>query len=151
MSENVKKSSKVEGSEVKKKPLTKAELMVKFKALEEGNEKLAKENVKYLETITRLENVVEERTETNEKLIKENGKHLDTIRKLESCIKLQRKDTSSNVEHIEVSAQTDDIDEQCNECEYPANDIWELGEHIYEFHTSLCVIFVMNDLEGKVI
>ena len=34
-----------------------------------------------------------------------------------------------------MSAQTDDIDDQCNECEYPANDIWELGEHIYEFHT----------------
>ena len=50
-------------------------------------------------------------------------------------VALSCKDTLSNLEHIEVSAQTDDIDEQCNECEYPANDIWELGEHIYEFHT----------------
>ena len=104
-----------------------------------------------IKTITRLENVIEERTETNDKLLKENGKHLDTITKLESCIKLQRKDTFSNVEHIEVSAQTDDIYEQCNECEYPANDIWELGEHIYEFHTIIFFVkFVMNDLEGKV-
>ena len=68
ISETVKTSSKVEGSVVKKKPLTKAEFMVKFKALEEGNEKLAKENVKHLETITKLENFIEERTETNENL-----------------------------------------------------------------------------------
>ena len=44
MSENIKKSSKVEASEVKMKPLTKAELMVKFKALEERSDKLAEEN-----------------------------------------------------------------------------------------------------------
>ena len=43
--------------------------MVKFKALEEGN-------VKHLETITRLENVIEERTKTNDKLLKENEKTL---------------------------------------------------------------------------
>ena len=67
---------------MKKKPLTKAELMVKFKALEEGNEKLAKENAKHLETITKLEHFIEERTETNEKLINENEMYLDTIQNL---------------------------------------------------------------------
>ena len=49
-SETVKKCSKVQGSEVKKKPLTKAELMAKLKVLEDRSEKLSKENVKHLET-----------------------------------------------------------------------------------------------------
>ena len=122
ISETVKKSSKIEGSEVKKKPLTKAELMANLKALEDKSEKLAKENVKHLET--------------NEKLSKENAKHLDTIEKLESCIKsMQRNYTSSIANKAESSAQTE-IDEFCNVCDYPARDMWELGEHLYECHTS---------------
>ena len=68
MSETAKKSSKVEGSEVKKKSLTKAELMAQLKSLEDKSEKLAKDNVKHLET--------------NEKLSNENVEHLDTITKL---------------------------------------------------------------------
>ena len=94
---------------MKKKPLTKAELMAKLKSLEDKSEKLAKDNVKHLET--------------NEKLSNENVEHLDTITKLESCIKsLQRDETSSIVEHAkkaEYSAQTK-IDEFCNVCDYPA-------------------------------
>ena len=87
MSETVKKSSKVEGSEVKKKPLTKAELMVKFKALEEGYEKLAKENVKHLETITRLER------------------------------KFELKDSLSKPEKTSTSVQTEDMNRMfCVEC-----------------------------------
>ena len=102
-SETVKKCSKVEGSKVKKKPLTKAELMAKLKVLEDRSKTLSKENVKHLET--------------NEKLSKENAKHLDTITKLESYIKsLQRNETSSIVEHAkkaQFSAQTE-IDEFCH-------------------------------------
>ena len=133
----LKKSSKVEGSEVKKKPLTKAELMAKLKALEDRSEKLANENVKHLET--------------NEKLSKENAKHLDTITKLENCIKsMQRNETSSIVEHAkkaESSAQTE-IDEFCNVYDYPAKDMWEPGEHLYECHT-LHAKFVCNFCSEK--
>ena len=125
MHETVKKSSKIERPEAKKKPLTKAEIMAKLNALEDRSEKLVKENANYLETI--------------EKLSKVNERHLDTIAKLESCVKsLQRNKTSSPVEHAnkaESSTQTE-IDEFCNICDYPAKDMWELGEHLYECHTT---------------
>ena len=138
MPETVKKSSKIEGPEVKKKPLTKAEIMAKLNALEDRSGKLAKENVKHIEA--------------NEKLAKENEKHLDTIAKLESYIKsLQRNETSSSVEQAnkaELSTQTE-IDEFCNVCDYPAKDMWELGEHLYKRHT-LHAKFACNFAEKNI-
>ena len=125
MPETVKKSTKVEGSELKKKPLTKAELMVKFKALEEGN-------VKHLETITKLENSIEERTETNEKLIKENEKHLDTITKLESCIKLQRKELPDEQKQDELDMS--EGPRYCDKCDYQAEDGYDLDAHSWSEH-----------------
>ena len=34
-----------------------------------------------------------------------------------------------------LTVEAEQCNQQCNECEFPANDIFELGEHIYEFHT----------------
>ena len=57
VSETKSKSSKVETNKPKK-PLTKDELLVKFKALEEKHNKLLEENVKHVETISILQNKV---------------------------------------------------------------------------------------------
>ena len=65
------------------------------------------------------------------KLYQEN---LIRIDKLENTIIKIRKEEEESIEKAHVEAQTDDS-VTCNECEFPANDIWELGEHIYEFHT----------------
>ena len=48
------KASKVKVIETKKKPLTKSELMLKYKALEENFETLVKENEANLQEIGRL-------------------------------------------------------------------------------------------------
>ena len=106
--QTVTKSSKIEAArETKKKPLTKPELMVEFKALQVKHEHLLEENHKNLEMIEQLRR--------------------DLIQKKEI--------TANNVKKVEVSTETDECNQQCNECEYPANDMYELGEHIYEFHT----------------
>ena len=68
----------------------------------------------------------------HEDLIKVHKNSLLRIDSLEKDFALQEKKDSSSKQEVEV--QTDDS-ETCNECEFPARDIWELGEHIYEFHT----------------
>ena len=57
LSETTSKSSKVEPTK-HKKPLTKDELIIKFKALEAKHNKLIEENVKHVETIAILQNKV---------------------------------------------------------------------------------------------
>jgi hypothetical protein len=105
-SENT-KTSKLELTEAKKKALTKNELLVKFNDL----------------------------VKVNEDLIKVHNDDLKRIDHLEKTVALlQKQKPTTDIEKVEVEAQTDDS-ETCNECEFPVRDIWELGEHIYEFHT----------------
>ena len=64
----------------------------------------------------------------------ENKKHIDMIMMLEETVKILEK--NSKVEQKAIGVQTEDPDiMRCNECEYPAEDIIDLGEHMYEFHT----------------
>jgi hypothetical protein len=101
------KTSKLELTEAKKKALTKNELLVKYNAL----------------------------VKVNEDLVKVHDDDRKRIDHLEKTVELLQKDKSTtDIEKVEVEVQTDDS-ETCNECEFPARDIWELGEHIYEFHT----------------
>ena len=58
---------------------------------------------------------------------------------LEGTVKLlQNRAVSSNVEKTETQTtevQTDDLERLwCNESEYPAKDIYNLGEHMYTVH-----------------
>ena len=104
------KSSKLEITEAKKKALTKNEITIKFNTLLLKHEELLKAHQESLQKIDHLEKEIEsKKTEKREKVVSDGQKN-----------------------HIDV--QTDDS-ETCNECEYPAKDIWELGEHIYEYHT----------------
>ena len=100
------KVSKLEKNEVKKKPLTKLELQNNYDIL----------------------------VKEHEELVKLHQENLIRIDKLENTIIKIRKEEEESIEKAHVEAQTDDS-VTCNECEFPANDIWELGEHIYEFHT----------------
>ena len=55
---------------------------------------------------------------------------------LEETITLMERRENSVKTDIDV--QTEDQDDEmmrCNECEYPAEDIYDLGEHMYEIHT----------------
>ena len=100
------KVSRLEKNEVKKKPLTKVELQNNYDIL----------------------------IKEHKELVKLHQENLVRIDKLENTIFKIRKEKVDSIEKIHVEAQTDDS-VTCNECEFPANDIWELGEHIYEFHT----------------
>ena len=100
-------SLKLDITEAKKKAMTKNELMAKYNDLLSANEDLRKVN-------------------------DDNIKRIDSLEK--DIVMMKKEESISKNEQIEVEVQTDDS-ETCNECEFPAKDIWELGEHIYEFHT----------------
>ena len=49
---------------------------------------------------------------------------------------MEKKKESSKTENASASVQTEDQPLlRCNECEYPAEDIYDLGEHMFEFHS----------------
>ena len=70
----------------------------------------------------------------HEELIKLHSENLKRIDNLELTIMKIKKEEKGSIKKVHVDVQTSDS-ETCNECDFPANDIWELGEHIYEFHT----------------
>ena len=51
---------------------------------------------------------------------------------------MQHKEIPSKLETISISVQTEDMNRMfCIECEYPAEDLFDLGEHMYEVHAEL--------------
>ena len=68
----------------------------------------------------------------HEDLVKLHEENLQRIDNLEKTIRKIKEEDHNQKVHADV--QTDDS-QTCIECEFPANDIWELGEHIYQFHT----------------
>ena len=98
------KASRLERNEVKKKPLTKVELQNNFDIL-------IKEHAEFV------------------KLVKLHKENLIGIDELEKTIIKIRKEGDDSIVKAHVEVQTDDS-ATCNECEFPANDLWELGEHI---------------------
>ena len=91
-----------------KKATTKADLVQEKKELKSLNEALNDENKNNMKKISLLEE------------------------KLSSC-----QDRASKVQRSQGS-QTDDADLLfCEECEFPAETLYELGEHVGEFHTGL--------------
>ena len=65
-------------------------------------------------------------------LKKDYEKQLETVRLLEMKIKdLEKANNQPNV----VKTDKGDILMLCCECEYPAEDIFDLGEHMYEAHS----------------
>ena len=76
----------------------------------------------------------------NEILLREKEENLQVILMLEETIKLmEKKENAAKVEQKSASIQTEVTEAEimrCNECEYPAEDIYDLGEHMYEFHAT---------------
>ena len=95
--ETILKSSRIEATkEIKKKPPTKPELLIEFKALKEKHGDL----------------------------MKENSKNLDTIENLrKELIMLKKHGASATVPKVDISTETEECNQQCNECEFPSNDI----------------------------
>ena len=70
----------------------------------------------------------------NTSLIEEKKKHLEVIALLEETVQVLET-RSQQKKLISSSTQTEDVDRKwCIECEYPAEDLYDLGEHMYEVH-----------------
>ena len=96
-----------------RKALKKNELLVQFNVLEEKYEALEKEH---------------------SALLQQHQKDLEAMSMLEETVQLLER-ASPEAETRTIDAQTDDLERMwCNECEYPAEDIYDLGEHMYEVH-----------------
>ena len=79
----------------------------------------------------------------NEILLKEKIDHVESIHLLEETVKILEFKSSKieikdkNVSEKSAETQTEDVDMmRCDECDYPAQDICDLGAHIYEVHGS---------------
>ena len=85
-----------------------------------------------------LKSKVENLKKENEVLMNENKKNIEKICMLEDTIKLM--ENKLNPVEIEKNSklrliQTDEPDiMRCNECEYPAEDLYDFGEHMYDCH-----------------
>ena len=75
----------------------------------------------------------------NEVLSEQNETKTEKIDKLERKMEMmQHKEIPSKLETISISVQTEDMNRMfCIECEYPAEDLFDLGEHMYEVHAEL--------------
>ena len=64
---------------------------------------------------------------------------MEAIQLLEEIVKVlentanKDKVEKNTIESQTVTFKTDTI--RCNKCDYPAEDLVDLGEHMYEFHT----------------
>ena len=117
-------------AEPPKKALKKNELLVQHKALEQRHEA--------------LEQRCEALEQENKVHVEQQKKNLEVIHLLEETVnilelnvkksKVEKKDAVPKA--VVVAVQTEDMEiMRCNECEYPAEDIYDLGEHLYEIHT----------------
>lgn len=77
------------------------------------------------------------------KLKDENAKHIETNQSLEVKIKNLEDSSTPNV----IKTDSGELLMLCNECEYPAEDIFDLGEHMFEFH---CSRYESEDVESFV-
>ena len=69
----------------------------------------------------------------NARLLQEENKHIESICLLEETVKLlEEREHTSKVEKISDPVKTEII--RCDECEYPAECIVDLVEHMHEFH-----------------
>ena len=84
---------------------------------------------------------IEKEKKESEQLIDElkamNDKQNEANKFLEEkIIKLENESKSNTSKPNVVRTDSGDILMLCNECEYPAEDIFDLGEHMFEIHSS---------------
>ena len=89
------------------------------------------------EKIIQLDNEKKVTEELIGKLKAENDKHNEENKYLEEkIINLENETKTHTSQPNVVTTDSGDILMFCNECEYPAEDIYDLGEHMYEIHSS---------------
>ena len=142
------KASKLEVKcDIKKKPLTKAEVMVEFKALKEKHESLIKENNGNLEVIDKLkEELLLLKDHQNEKEIisKETQTNCNMFLKCNECNFETPSDSVLDWHLSKIHGwSTDQITEfldntedprNCRKCEYEAEDKYDLDAHTWTEH-----------------
>ena len=104
------------------KALKKSDIIIQFEALQKKYDALEKQN---------------------EVLLQEKSDHIESIHLLEETVKiLEVKSSKVEIENKNANkkaseTQTEDVDMmRCGECDYPAQDICDLGAHIHEVHGS---------------
>ena len=78
--------------------------------------------------------IIQQLEELQLKYMELEKENISLLKKMDS---LKNKEMASTSEKISVGVQTMLFEEdiiRCKECEYPAEDIYDLGEHIHEFH-----------------
>jgi hypothetical protein len=75
----------------------------------------------------------------NEVLIEQNETKTEKIYELEQKMEtMQHKEIPSKLETFSIIVQTEAMNRMfCTECEYPAEDLFDLGEHMYEVYAEL--------------
>ena len=72
----------------------------------------------------------------NNKLKNENSKQLEKIKELESTINILEDEKREYDSQPKIArTTTGELILFCAECEFPADDLYDLGEHMYEYHT----------------
>ena len=97
--------------------------------------KAAKVDLKNLKNNTKEQLISKLQTlqSENEVLREHNETKTEKIEELERKMEIMQ-----HLEKISVCVQTEDMNRMfCVECEYPAEDIFDLGEHMYEVHAEL--------------
>ena len=78
--------------------------------------------------------IIQQLEELQLKYLELEKENISLLKKMDS---LKNKEMASTSEKISVGVQTILFEEdiiRCKECEYPAEDIYDLGEHMHEFH-----------------
>ena len=128
-------------SEPPKKALKKNELLIQHKALEKKCEALEKK-CEALKNENKFLSDAEEFFFESIHLLEETVNLLELnirkseVEKMDNAPKTVEKDTKG------VQTEAQEI-MRCNECEYPAEDIYDLGEHMYEVH-------VLDSYDGSI-
>ena len=69
-------------------------------------------------------------------VMNENTKHVDKIKQLESKVKTLESEMEMYESQPKMArTTTGELILFCNECEFPADDIYDLGQHMYEYHS----------------
>ena len=77
-----------------------------------------------------LSNQLKELEEMYNALVNENNKNIKVICSLELKVKRLEENISVKIDSVSVLLQTDEVI-YCHKCDYEAEDIYELDEHIY--------------------
>ena len=96
-----------------KKALKKAEILQEYQVLQKKYDALEERHIELLNT---------------------NKENIEAIRLLEETVQILESKSSQKATSI-TGTQTEDMERMwCIECEFPAEDLYELGEHMYEIH-----------------